>query len=38
LKLVVWHETAGWLGGAEGKSGQDITTEAGKEKDVGALS
>jgi plastocyanin len=29
FKLFVWHEGVGWLGGAAGKNGQDITIKAG---------
>jgi hypothetical protein len=36
-RLVVWHESLGWLGGAAGKDGQPITITAGAPTDVGAL-
>jgi hypothetical protein len=37
-RLVVWHESAGWLGGRAGKNGQPITIKPGGTTDTGNLS
>lgn len=36
-RMIVWHETAGWLGGAAGKVGQNVTVESGGVIDVGHI-
>lgn len=36
-RLMIWHGSGGWLGGAKGKNGQTITIPAGKALDVGEL-
>jgi hypothetical protein len=37
-RLVVWHGSAGWLGGAKGKNGTQINIKAGGVTDPGNLS
>jgi plastocyanin len=36
-RIFVWHESAGWLGGKEGRNGQPITIKADGDTDVGTL-
>jgi hypothetical protein len=37
LRLVVWHGSGGFLGGAAGREGRSIVIESGKTTDIGAL-
>jgi hypothetical protein len=37
-RLVIWHESAGWLGGKNGKNGRPVTIKAGETTDPGNLS
>jgi|694.fasta_scaffold15460_10 hypothetical protein len=34
-RIVIWHETAGWLGGNTGRNGEVLTVEGGAIKDLG---
>jgi hypothetical protein len=36
-RLIVWHESLGWLGGAKGRDGRPITIKGGGETDLGTL-
>ncbi|MFO0952066.1 MAG: hypothetical protein U0835_13150 [Isosphaeraceae bacterium] len=36
-RMVVWHESAGWLGGASGRVGQNVLVEGGGVLDVGRI-
>ncbi|MBI3409517.1 MAG: hypothetical protein HY040_14345 [Planctomycetes bacterium] len=36
-RLMIWHGSGGWLGGAKGKNGQVITIPVGKALDTGEL-
>ena len=36
-RLMVWHGSGGWLGGAAGKTGKAITIKAGGVTDLGNL-
>jgi hypothetical protein len=37
FRLMVWHESAGWRGGAAGRNGQQITIKGGEVTDLGKL-
>lgn len=37
VRMVVWHEAVGWLGGAAGRNGQPVTVKADGVTDVGKL-
>ena len=37
FRVVVWHGSGGFLGGADGRDGQVVIIDAGKTKDLGNL-
>jgi len=36
-RVMIWHGTGGWLGGAEGRNGRPVMIKAGDNNDLGTL-
>ncbi|MDR3634315.1 MAG: hypothetical protein P4L84_10970 [Isosphaeraceae bacterium] len=36
-RIMVWHETAGWLGGNGGRNGEKLTVNGGEVVDLGLI-